>query len=306
MLLNLVISFGCSDSDTSDNNESFPLSGIDSCRIPDTYKRIPNTYTKAEQSQPDRIVGSQSSVQPFETSSPTSPSGYCTQCIQNDIKIQHLQCLISQKQERHRRKKFSVIMAKIEAKIWKSLRRKSDVTSKRRCSICLMRMRADRLLGHICRDSVKSIACEYCALSFGSTMALQQHLTVVHEDSVNKKQCDICVRLFDSKLLYDFHMAAHKSNHGDESRDLKRFQDDVDAFDNYLMNDKSDAEPSDSETSDESDETDELTCKKLRNSSHFPNSTVHFSEPIFLAIPQHTCAPYAANDSKLSQNIECI
>lgn len=77
----------------------------------------------------------------------------------------------------------------------------------KQCSICESDFTENELNNHLCDSDEKEILCEYCPISFSTTISLLQHIEN-HEKKMY--QCETCPRFFAMNRLKKLHMDNHK------------------------------------------------------------------------------------------------
>lgn len=81
------------------------------------------------------------------------------------------------------------------------------VTRKIKCTICKIRITHRDFEQHLCFN-LQLIQCEYCVLSFTTTLCLMKHLENFHDEK-QLYRCEHCPRFFAMAILKDYHTGQH-------------------------------------------------------------------------------------------------
>lgn len=77
----------------------------------------------------------------------------------------------------------------------------------KQCNICESDFTANELRSHLCQSDEKEIPCEYCSMSFSTTISLLEH---IKDHERRMYQCEKCPRFFGMNRLKKIHMDNHK------------------------------------------------------------------------------------------------
>lgn len=77
----------------------------------------------------------------------------------------------------------------------------------KQCSVCESRLTIIELGNHLCNSDEKEIVCEYCSVSFSTTITLLEHINI-HDQKLYK--CEKCPKFFPMIRLKELHMLNHK------------------------------------------------------------------------------------------------
>lgn len=105
---------------------------------------------------------------------------------------------------------FECFICKVEIESVPALRRHMEIHARdQKCKICRADLSLDELNAHLCGNQT-TISCEYCEVTFTSTIKLLEHLKSPHEKK-RLYRCQNCSKFFPMLALRHYHMAQHEN-----------------------------------------------------------------------------------------------
>lgn len=124
----------------------------------------------------------------------------CSKCIQADAEMQRLRQELIDMKNKLRTKDFQIAQLQKEFIVDPKMEK---------CSICMVKLKFEEILKHLCDKNVQSIKCEHCNLAFPATVLLLDHLEVFHGDRLDY-ECSKCNgQKFGMLDLYEIHKNVH-------------------------------------------------------------------------------------------------
>lgn len=124
----------------------------------------------------------------------------CEKCIQSDAEIQRLRQELIDIKTILRTKDFQIA----------ALQKKYTVDPKMdKCSICMVKLKFEEILEHLCDKSLQTMKCEHCNLAFPATVLLLDHLEVFHNDRFDYECFKCNGQKFATIDFYEIHKNVH-------------------------------------------------------------------------------------------------
>lgn len=129
----------------------------------------------------------------------------CVNCVQTDVLVQKLRHQIAELNDKVRQKNANI--AALQARLHTRTDRENNPKTEK-CKICAEKLTPFEFNDHLCRNDVTHIVCEYCSMSFKTTVSLLDHLEIFHDDK-SFYNCLRCIGKFEMKELLNIHMKRH-------------------------------------------------------------------------------------------------